>query len=116
MIDYVANSRIVIEDKNGEKVIKKEINIFLKEMPTAYLGNLLWSITLSSTMIIQDYVVLWCIFYVLMTLAQVFLMMYAKCNPQRKLFYKLLIISASICFVTSIIKFVLSLNLSATST
>jgi hypothetical protein len=79
-------------NKNGKKVLFKEINIFLKELPTAYLSNILWNFTFTATSTMNESFALWIIYCFIMLIIQFFIILYVHGTPNIRIYYFVLII------------------------
>lgn len=109
------NIKAQTEEKNGRKVIKENINVFQKELPTAFLANVLWGITLNANYISNEWIQIWMIFYTIMTIALFFLIMYVKGNPKKKTYKRLLMIAAIFTVLPSAIRIFMIYNITIAS-
>lgn len=104
------------EEVDGMIKIKEKINIFLSELPTAFLANVLWGITLNANTMTSDLVQIWMIFYIIMTVCQFLLILYVKGKPNKRIYIRWIVISLFFTIIPSIIRIVMVCNLTPAST
>jgi hypothetical protein len=93
-----------IESKNGIAIIKNDIPLFFKELPTAYLSNIFWVFTVSINDVSSKYLWIWMIYCILMLLVQVFIILYVYGAPNKRRYFYILQFFGVLIFIFSLIR------------
>jgi hypothetical protein len=95
--------------------IEKELPVFIKEFPTAFIGNAIWGMTYKTNNVSLSTIV-WIVVYAFIALFSVALIMKAPQKPNKLLFTVLVISVYILLIVLSLLRIFNIINLTTAST
>lgn len=103
MLSKVNTKPVKISSKNGKKIIQNDIPIFLIQLPTSYLSNIFWVFIISVNES-KSIGAMWMIYCFVMSIMQIFLIIYSHGIPKRKVYYSLLSLFGIIILIVTFIR------------
>jgi len=74
-------------DENGKRIIDTSRNVFLMELPTAFIANSVWGLSYSTQGLLNDSIIAWNIIYLTMAFFQIIQLIMSKKEISARAYY-----------------------------